>query len=291
MPRHPWIKWYWSDWRSDPCLRMCSLTARGLWAEMLALMQESDPYGHLLVNGIAPTDTQLAVLAGTPSDQIPGLLDELDSAGVFSRTRTRVIYSRRMVRDERRRKDGEVAEKTGGKVPGSRRHQATVKQEEKPPPPVVVAGVADQPPTNHPPPQKPDAMKKDSDANASGASRAIDPAKRVFDTGKELLCRYGIAKSTAGGLVVEWRKRKPDAELMTILLEAGSKERADIVAYVAGCLNAERSNGGSHETSAEHNARVLAGVRAIRGERRPESVVGGDRGDGDPLLAAVPRHG
>ena len=36
----PWMKWYPADWRSDPGLRMCSFAARGLWADLLALMHE-----------------------------------------------------------------------------------------------------------------------------------------------------------------------------------------------------------------------------------------------------------
>jgi hypothetical protein len=94
----PWLKFYPTDWRSDPRLRMCSMAARGLWIEMIALMHEAVPYGHLLVSGLSPTNAQLAVLAGAPSDQIPDLLGELESAGVFSRTSAGVVYSRKMTR-------------------------------------------------------------------------------------------------------------------------------------------------------------------------------------------------
>jgi hypothetical protein len=114
MKKGPWVKWYWSDWRSDPKLRMCSIAARGLWAEMLALMQEAVPYGHLLVSGRAPTDAQLAVLAGMPAEQVSPLLGELEAADVFSRTRAGVIYSRRMVRDEKKSKTAQKNGKSGG---------------------------------------------------------------------------------------------------------------------------------------------------------------------------------
>jgi hypothetical protein len=143
------MKFYPADWQADELLGMCTLAARGLWLEMIGIMHKADPYGHLVVNGRPPTDTQLAALARCPPDQIPSLLEELENAGVFSRTRTRVIYSRRMTRDERRRKDGETAEKTGSKVPGSRRWQRHEKQRQNTPPPLVVIGVGDQPP-NHP---------------------------------------------------------------------------------------------------------------------------------------------
>ncbi len=110
----PWMKFYPSDWRADPRLRMCSLAARGLWMEMLALMHEAAPYGHLLISGISPTDAQLAVLAGAPSDQIPELLGELEAAGVFSRTRSGAIYSRRMTRDDKKSAQARKNGKNGG---------------------------------------------------------------------------------------------------------------------------------------------------------------------------------
>lgn len=106
----PWFKFYPTDWRSDPRLRMCGLAARGLWIEMIAVMHEATPYGHLLVAGQSPTDAQLAVLAGTPPDQIPGLVGELESSGVFSRTGAGVIFSRKMTRSA---KKSAVAKKNG----------------------------------------------------------------------------------------------------------------------------------------------------------------------------------
>lgn len=94
----PWVKFYTSDWRSDPALKMCSMAARGLWIEMICLMHEATPYGHLLVNGQPITDAQLATLVGTSAEQITAMLGELDAAGVFSRTRSGFIYSRKLTR-------------------------------------------------------------------------------------------------------------------------------------------------------------------------------------------------
>lgn len=110
--KQPWLKFYPSDWRSDPKLRMCSLAARGLWIEMLALMHEANPRGHLLVNGIAPSDTQLAVLIGSPLVQ--DLTSELEQVGVFSRTNNGVIYSRRMTRDDAKAETARVNGSLGG---------------------------------------------------------------------------------------------------------------------------------------------------------------------------------
>jgi hypothetical protein len=96
------MKFFPSDWRADQALRVCSLSARGLWIEMLCVMHNAAPYGHLLINGSPVSDTQLAMLAGTSPDQIPALVGELETAGVFSRTGKGVIYSRRMTRDEKK---------------------------------------------------------------------------------------------------------------------------------------------------------------------------------------------
>lgn len=98
------------EWRSDPNLRCCSLTARGLWIEIMCVMHEADPYGHLLVDGRPMTPVELAVPGGVPIGQISHLLGELGSAKVFSRTAEGMIYSPRMVRDERRR---QVARRNG----------------------------------------------------------------------------------------------------------------------------------------------------------------------------------
>lgn len=82
--------------------------------EMLCICHQAKPYGHLLVNGQSPNDTQLAVLTGIPQEQVSSLLAELETSGVFSRTSKRVIYSRRMIRDEKKsRKMQERGEKGG----------------------------------------------------------------------------------------------------------------------------------------------------------------------------------
>jgi hypothetical protein len=106
----PWMKFYPADWRADPMLRVCSIGARGLWVEMLALMHESERYGRLLVNGEKPTDADLAALTGVPLDVMVPLIAELEKRGVFSRDSDGIIYSRRMKRDE---KKAEIARKTG----------------------------------------------------------------------------------------------------------------------------------------------------------------------------------
>lgn len=131
MPLKPWMKWYPADWRSDPKLRMCGLAARGLWADMLALMHEATPYGHLLVNAVAPSSKQLALLVGATERDCRGLVGELRDAGVFSETNEGVIYSRRMVRDEIKATQDRENGKGGGNPRLTERDNAGVNPPDK----------------------------------------------------------------------------------------------------------------------------------------------------------------
>lgn len=95
----PWLKFYPSDWRSDPALRLCGLAARGLWIELLCIMHEAEPRGYLLVNSAPLSERQVAALIGSTVKEVTGLIAELDEAGVLSRTESGIIFSRRIVRD------------------------------------------------------------------------------------------------------------------------------------------------------------------------------------------------
>ena len=124
----PWMKFYPSDWRADPALRMCSLAARGLWAEMMCIMHEAEPYGHLLVNGKPLNEKQLASLSGGDLRETVNALAELESCGVFSKTDAGVIYSRRMKRDREKAE----RDKANGKGGGNPRLKAGVNPPGKP---------------------------------------------------------------------------------------------------------------------------------------------------------------
>lgn len=114
--KEPWMKFYPSDWRGDPRLRMCSIGARGLWMEMMCIMHEANPYGHLVVGDVPVTNRQLASLAGISQPDCLKFMAELESAGVYSRqAESKIIFSRRMVRDRERAEAGRahVAKKWG----------------------------------------------------------------------------------------------------------------------------------------------------------------------------------
>jgi hypothetical protein len=114
----PWFKFYPSDWRADPLLRRCSLSARGLWIELITVMHESADYGHL---DPSLTERDIARLVGSPLKNVRSALAELERNRVFDRGEKRQIVSRRMVRDHAKAmKDKENGRKGGnpGLMPG-----------------------------------------------------------------------------------------------------------------------------------------------------------------------------
>lgn len=108
------MKFFPADWRSEPRLRMCSLAARGLWMELIAVMHEAEPYGHLLVEGRIPTEEQLVVLAGADLKAVRAGMKELQANAVFSTTAEGVVFSRRMVKDDAKAKKDKEAGRKGG---------------------------------------------------------------------------------------------------------------------------------------------------------------------------------
>jgi DNA-binding Lrp family transcriptional regulator len=109
-----WSKFYWSDWSSDHCLRACSIAARGLWMELLCIAAGHDPIGYVAVNGRSLSAEEIARIAGLAAPEVETLLRELERNGVFSRDRKGAIYSRRMIRDQKRAKTARKNGKNGG---------------------------------------------------------------------------------------------------------------------------------------------------------------------------------
>jgi biotin operon repressor len=110
----PSFQFYPGDWMKDPGLRSVSLEARGLWIDMLCLLFEGVRRGYLQhATGKPVSDEQLARMTGSSSEQVSRLLRELEDSGVFSRTEHGTLYSRRMIRDERKRKACSEAGKKG----------------------------------------------------------------------------------------------------------------------------------------------------------------------------------
>ena len=98
--KRPSFQFYPADWRGDIDLRQCSPIARCLWIDMMCLMHEGTPYGHLRTNGGGVTVEFLAQTAGLTLKQVLCCLAELKKRDVYSEAEDGTIYSRRMVRDE-----------------------------------------------------------------------------------------------------------------------------------------------------------------------------------------------
>ena len=110
----PWFKFYPSDWRGDAGLRQCGFAARGLWIDLLTIMHEAEPYGHLIVNGKPQDARKIAAMLGGTERQVAALLAELEEAGVFSRTEDGTIFSRRMLKDKAKSERDRANGKRGG---------------------------------------------------------------------------------------------------------------------------------------------------------------------------------
>lgn len=108
MSNHRYSKFWWQDWMNDPCLRMCSAAARGVWMDMLALAHAGTPIGHLTIAGKPATTRQIAAISRCPEKETARLIAELEENGVFSRTPEGVIFSRRMVKDAEQSAEGKA---------------------------------------------------------------------------------------------------------------------------------------------------------------------------------------
>lgn len=186
----PWLKFYTSDWRSDPRLKMCSAGARGVWIEMICLMHEATPYGHLLVHGQTPNEGQLASLTGISAAELQQYLPELERMGVFSRTKEGVIYSRKLVRMEAKSAKARKKGKLGG-------NPTLLEQREK----SEQVNLQDKGQDNT---QKPNTRNQSlPEANASGRDAASlpDPKREFWERAKAYLGESGIPKANAGTLI------------------------------------------------------------------------------------------
>ena len=125
VQKMPAILFYTGDWLKDPAVRMMTLTQRGLWIDMLSLMYESSDRGYLsLKNGQPVSTEQLCRMVGCLDIRtVEECLEAMEAVGVFSRTKDGVIYSRRMVNDEKIREQKVKAGKASGNARNKKRTQ------------------------------------------------------------------------------------------------------------------------------------------------------------------------
>ena len=182
--KQPWLKFFPTDWRADPALRMCSLAARGLWIEMPCLMHEARPHGSLLVSGRPVTAAQLANLVGGSVAEVEGFLAELEGAGVFSRDADGALYSRRMRRDEERAAVNRVNGRAGGNPSLKAGVNPPVKPGDNPP---VKAGVKAQKPESR-------LQTPDPENSAAATGAKLDEI--------EAACRAALGEAAPDDVVI-----------------------------------------------------------------------------------------
>lgn len=110
-----WFKFEPDKWIRDTALRSVSLAARGLWIDLLCLMDRSPTRGVLLMdNGTIPTTKLIGKLVSSSPLALGKLLVELESSGVLSRGSSGEYICRKMVRDtEIRQQNSENGSKGG----------------------------------------------------------------------------------------------------------------------------------------------------------------------------------
>lgn len=108
------LAFYPKDWLGDLELRMCSAGARGLWIDLMCVMCDGVPYGHLTF----PEELVLGIV-NTPRERFLEYVAELETVratgkSVAYRTEEGVLYSKRMVQDEQKRATNAANGRSGG---------------------------------------------------------------------------------------------------------------------------------------------------------------------------------
>jgi hypothetical protein len=84
--KRPAFQWYPGDWLRATETRVCSLAARGLWIDMICLMHEGRPYGHLRVGTMDIQPGDLARMVGAPEADVAELL-ALSRSTIYARVK------------------------------------------------------------------------------------------------------------------------------------------------------------------------------------------------------------
>lgn len=117
MAEMPWFKFYPSDWLGTGLLRLAPHAVKGFYIDLLCIMFDCESRGRLEAGGVPLTEEEVAgSINGNPTENLSHLR-WLVAKGVLSKDDSGVIYSRRMVKDETRRKAGSEAGRKGGGNP------------------------------------------------------------------------------------------------------------------------------------------------------------------------------
>jgi hypothetical protein len=246
----PWLKWYPGDWRADPLLRSCEPVSRYVWLEMIGLMHEAEPYGHLVLAGRAMDYKTLSRVIGVDQGDVKRAVKELEDRGVLSRNDSGVIFSRRMIRDENRR---ETLQKNGSKGGNPR-----LKKQE------LSGGLDNQEANQEDKPQKPEARNQEHSEDKSSGGEPPDPLKELFDVGVSVLTAAGHSERQARSLIGKWRKHGEE-QVLTALIACKTKSISNPVEWITKSLNGSSgyvSESGYHYRGSEDQVLRQAEARA-----------------------------
>jgi hypothetical protein len=95
----PWFPFYPADWLTDVNLRTCSAAARGIWIDMICVMDKSSRRGYLEVNGFPMDAKAISRNIGESPEDVAAAIAELERAGVLYREASGTMYCKRMVED------------------------------------------------------------------------------------------------------------------------------------------------------------------------------------------------
>lgn len=233
--KRPAFQFYPGDWRKDVELRACSLAARGLWIDLMCVAHECEPYGHLVLNNKPMTMQQMAGQIGVPAVQIKKLLDELLESGVARQSPEGVIYSKRMVEDERVRNARAEGGKAGAEH-GSKGASHGAKGGRPPKPKggfeTPLEGGKEPPPSS----STSSSPSGDSEANASGGKPPMSPDEIIFGYGLAMLTNAGTADKTARSFLGGLRKAHGDDVLIDTLRDCAKAKPLQPLEWLAAAL-------------------------------------------------------
>lgn len=258
--KRPAFQFYPSDWRKDPALSACSMAARGLWIELMCIAHESENYGHLEINGKAMTAPQLARMVGESPAVVTKLVAELDGAGVFSRTPEGVIYSRRMVSDERIRNIRAESGRLGGNPSLlKQKDNHLVKQNEE---------------QNLTPSSSSSSSPIHSEDKSSGGKPPLTPDEIIFGYGLPILTNAGTPEKQARSFLGGLRKAHGDDSLVNTLRECIRAKPLQPLEWLAKAMPPDATGAASkRETFAERDARnARKRWEEMTGQQHPDSL-------------------
>jgi hypothetical protein len=120
-----------SDWMTDTGLRMCSLEARGLWIDIICLMQLSEKKGFLLIGNQKINEEKLRKMFGISKKKIQLLMTELLDYNLIKVSEDGTYFCKRIVENEHIRHVRSVAGQIGVKQKMQVSQSSLLKQNSK----------------------------------------------------------------------------------------------------------------------------------------------------------------